>query len=139
MNNLVVERDSVCTLCEEFLSGEGRPLTLVESGRMEPMRKDPSFLKFVPDDQDADDTVVEEVLFHTECIVEHALEAGWCGAMPGRCDACGERFLHDIPRYAFRMRSGDVFDGTFAVDPKPANMAVLCTECFRYLLDGELD
>jgi hypothetical protein len=137
MDDLLVARDSVCTLCDEFLSGEGRPLTLVESGRMEPMRKDPSFLKFVPDDHETDDTVVEDVLFHTECIVDAALANGWCGSAPGRCDACGERFLHDIPRYAFRLRSGDVFGDVFAVDQKPSNMAILCVDCFRCLMESE--
>jgi len=134
----------VCTICGEYLLGDDRPLTLVESGRMDPMKKDPSFLKFIPDylcedSQESEDALVD--VFHTECVIANAIEGDWGRFSPLQCDACEARFLRDIPRWAFRFRVGGVdLEGFFVADRNPANSAILCPECFKMQIeDGYLE
>ena len=61
-NKYRVQQEDVCGICGEFLLNDDRPLTMVESGRMDPMKKDPSFLTFFPDSLSKDRSVVEEAL-----------------------------------------------------------------------------
>jgi hypothetical protein len=136
-----VYQDDVCTLCGEFLLDDDRPLTIVESGRMDPMKRDPSFLKFVPDHLSTDSTVVAEALvsvFHTECLLTNVREGSWGRFSPQQCDACERHFLKEIPRWAFRLRVGGVgLDEVFIVDLNPANLAILCPDCFRIQIGEE--
>lgn len=134
-----VQQDDACSICGEFLLDDDRPLTMVESGRMDPMKKDPSFLKFSPDSLSEDCAVVEDALtdvFHAECIIASAIDNGWGRFSPLQCDACEARFLKDIPRWAFRFRIGGVdLAGFFVADRNSANSAVLCPECFKLQLE----
>lgn len=127
-----IQEDETCSMCGEFLLGDDRPLTMVESGRMDPMKKDPSFLKFTPDSltDDAEDALIE--VYHAECIIESAIEGDWGRFSPLQCDSCSKRFLREIPKWAFRFRIGGVDPvGLFVIDKNPANSAILCTECFE--------
>lgn len=129
-----VQEDDVCTMCEYALLIDDRPLTMIESGRMEPMKKDPSFLKFVPDHSNADPDIAVDGfvdVLHTECLVNNIMDS-WRRRDPLCCDCCGSRFLKEIPRWAFRLRIGGVaLDNTFVADSDPANLAILCPSCFE--------
>lgn len=130
-----VQEEDICTICGDYLLGDDRPLTLVESGRMDPMKKDPSFLKFSPDWLNKSRAVVEDSLadvFHAECVIASAIDGDWGRFSPLQCDACEARFLKDIPRWAFRFRIGGVdLGGFFIADRNLANSAILCPECFK--------
>lgn len=141
-----IPHDSVCTLCGEHLLGEDRPLIMVESGQMQPMKRDPSFLKFVPDHGNEDDLMAEEdamvEVFHAECLVSRARQGGWGRFSPTQCDVCEAQFLEDIPRWAFRLRIGGVDFETsiFLPEEDPANVAILCPPCFEFQIgEGRLD
>jgi hypothetical protein len=128
-------------MCGDTLLGEDRPLIMVESGRMDPMKRDPSFLRFVTDYTNEDDpAAIEEALvdvFHAECLVSRARQGGWGRFSPAQCDVCEAHFLEDIPRWAFRLRIGGVDFETaiFSPEEDPANVAILCPPCFEFQIE----
>lgn len=137
--------DDPCPICGAELVDGDSPLIMVESGRMDPMKRDPNFLKFVPDHSNEDDLLaIEEAMvevFHAECLVSRARQDGWGRFSPTRCDVCEAQFLEDIPRWAFRLRIGgmDFETGIFVPEDAAENVAILCPPCFeRQLGEGTL-
>lgn len=140
----VVQQDDICSICGEYLLYEDLVM-VAESGRVGPMKKDPSFLKFDPDCQSNDGEVLEEAYidtFHAECMLERAIQNDWGKFSPQQCDACGDYFLQDIPKWAFRFRLGRVDNrtDTFMAESDQSNEAILCPTCFSFLVkdDGEV-
>ena len=136
---LIVSSDSEFPVCGDLLLDDDRLLTLVESGKMEPMKKDPSFLKFVPDslgtEEEAEDSVVN--VYHAECLIATA-QYEWGNFGPQQCAACGKIFLEEIPRWAFRFQLGGVgLDEAFVADVDPASSAMICHTCFSHFFLGD--
>lgn len=137
-----IQESDTCTICGETSLDDGRPIVIVDSGRMEPMRRDPAFLKFTSDKlnniQKVADALVDVV--HAECLVA-CVGDDWGKCGPQQCDGCEARFLKDTPKWAFRLRVGSAnsFSGAFVADENAANSAIICPGCFElYLGDEEL-
>ena len=100
-----IQQSDTCTICGETALDDGRPIMVVDSGKMEPMRRDPAFLKFTSDKlnhvtQTTADALVD--VFHAECLVSCVGDdLGKCS--PQQCDGCEARFLKDTPKWAFRQ------------------------------------
>lgn len=136
-----VAQDDVCSICGEYLLYEDL-IMLAESGRMGPMKKDPSFIKFNPDCLSEDGEVLEDAYidtFHAECMLDRAIQNDWGKYSPQRCDACGSYFLEELPKWAFRFKLGRVDNQTdvFMAEENQANEAILCPECFEFLIKDE--
>lgn len=131
-----VRQDDICSICGEYLLYEDWVM-LAESGRVQPMKKDPSFLRFYPDCLSEDGEVLEEAYidtFHAECMLNRAIQNDWGKYSPQRCDVCGSHFLQEIPKWAFRFKLGKVDSNTdtFMADSNTANEAIMCPECFEF-------
>jgi len=140
-----VQQEDVCTKCGDYLLREDRPLVIVvESGVMNPMKKDPSFLRFVPDYLNSNISIADDAftdIFHADCLLEH-IQGSWGKFSPAQCDACEDRFLKDVPREAYRLRLGqiDFRTSAFLADDDPSNGAILCPYCFDYHVgDGQTE
>ncbi len=136
-----IQQNDACTICGGAVLDDGWPMVVVESGKMIPMRRDPSFLRFTPDYLSDELQVVEDALidvFHAECLVS-CVEGDWGKFGPQQCDGCEASFLKDIPRWAFRLRIGNAPDcsGIFVAAEDPANNAILCPDCFDFYLGNE--
>jgi hypothetical protein len=144
-----VDPGEPCALCgEEF--GFERELVLVESGAMEPMRKDPSYVKFVPDHSNEQDLVAMEEatvrLFHADCFIDRVRRREWSSNSPLACDLCCKEFLHQLHRWAFRLQIGsaDFETGIFCPEDDARNVAIVCPACLMQELgegyedEGEL-
>ena len=125
-----------CSLCGEEYLVDDNPLLLVESGVMEPMKRDPNFLRFKPDHNNEDDLLAMDeaavILYHADCLITRVMDKDWGSHSPSGCDLCGNRFLDDIPRWAFRLRIGstDFETGIFVADDSANCESIICASCF---------
>lgn len=136
-----IQQSDTCTICGETALDDGRPIMVVDSGKMEPMRRDPAFLKFASDRLNYDTKTSADALvdvFHAECLVE-CVGDDWGKCSPQQCDGCEAHFLKDTPKWAFRLRVGnaDSFSGTFVANEDSANSAIICPGCFEFYLGNE--
>jgi hypothetical protein len=141
-----IHHDDFCPICGEELMDGDRLLVMVESGQMDTMKRDPNFLKFIPDHSNEEDLMAMEEatvsLLHADCLVSQARQEGWGRFSPTRCDVCEAQFLEDIPRWAFRLRIGgfDFDSGAFIPEDAAENVAILCPPCFEFQLgEGRLE
>lgn len=140
----------LCSLCGVEYLVDDQPLLLVESGIMSPMKRDPSFLRFIPDHSRKDDLLLKEeaviILYHADCLITRVMHAEWESNSPAGCDLCGRRFLDEAPRWAFRLKMGesDFETGIFIANDNPNHESILCADCFgkeirTHLTDEELE
>lgn len=125
-----------CSLCGEEYLIDDQPLLLVESGTMVPMKKDANFVRFAPDHSNEEDLAAMDeaavILYHADCLITRIMDKDWGTHSPRGCDLCGEAFLDDIPRWAFRLRMGgtDFETGIFVADDAVNCESIICARCF---------
>lgn len=138
---LIILPSEVCALCGQTFENE--ELVLVESGDVEPMRKDPSCLVFTPDWKKKDAHKIVNLVVHVhhfQCYYDRMtqLGMGWCDRESDRfCSSCNHDFMPGSPnhnplisRWAYRYSVGGIGRHLyFEVDIDIPRQSIMCFEC----------
>lgn len=125
-----VDPEENCALCGEPLLDEHK-LVLVESGEMRPMKRDPEFLRFVPDRDRAlgsdEDAILS--LFHVHCVLERFdLHLNW-GEEASRECWCEKKFASRSRVYFMQVGSVDLDTLVFVPDGGEKSTGLVCANC----------